>query len=258
MVGIDGPLVEKFRLLRRLGFDGVELDSPTDAYSADEVRRARDAAGLPVHGVVFSRHWSHPLSHPDSAARARTVEDLRRAIRDAQAFGGSSVLLVPAVVRDGVSYEEAWQRSQREIRKVVPFAEDSQIQILFENVWNDFLTNAAETAKYIDQFESEAVGAYFDVGNAVRYATPVEWIRILGKRIKKLDIKEYRVAEAKRAGNPGAGFRVKLLEGDCNWPAVMDELVALDFRGWATAEIPGGGEARLREIAERMDRIFQA
>ena len=258
MVKIDGSLVEKFRLLKRLGFDGVELNSPTGAYNADDVRRAQGESDLPVHGVVFSKHWSHPLSHPDAAVREKSVEDLKTAIRDANAFGGTSVLLVPAVARDGVSYEQAWERSQQEIRKAIPRAEDAGIHILLENVWNDFLIDAAETAKYIDQLDSKMVGAYFDVGNAVRYAPPVEWIRKLGKRIVKLDIKEFSLSKAKDAGDQFAGFRAKLLEGDCNWPAVVDELEQIDFRGWGTAEIPGGGEERLREIAVRMDRIFSS
>jgi hexulose-6-phosphate isomerase len=256
MVQVDGSLTEKFTLLKRLGFDGVEMDSPNDL-KLEDVLRARDESGLTIHGVVDSRHWNddYRLSHPDAEVRARGVEALQTAMRDSKAYGGTSVLLVPGRVGSDGTYEQAWERSQAEIRKAIPLAEELQIHILLENVWNDFLTDPAETAKYIDELDSKWVGAYYDVGNSVRYAPPTEWIDTLKHRIIKLDIKEFSLSKAKEEGDY-AGFNVKLLEGDCNWPQVMRSLEAIGFTGWGTAEIPGGGEERLKEIAQRMDRIF--
>lgn len=255
MVQVDAPLTEKLKLLKELGFDGVELSSPGGP-KPDDVRQAIDESGLPVHGVVDSTHWRTRFSDPNPSVRGQAVDDLRTAIQASKAYGGTSVLVVPGVVDDTATYEEAWQRSIAEIKKALPLAEEEGIHVLIENVWNNFLTDPAETARYIDELDSKMAGAYFDVGNAVRYAPPVDWIRALGDRIVKLDIKEYSKAKAESAGNPGAGFRVKLLEGDCDWPAVMDEMEKIEWSGWGTAEIPGGGRERLQEIASRMDRIF--
>jgi hexulose-6-phosphate isomerase len=165
------------------------------------------------------------------------------------------VLLVPAVVNKEVSYGDAYRRSQSEIRKALPIAEETGIRILFENVWNNFLLSPLETARYIDEFESSLVGAYFDVGNVVRYGWPEHWIAALGDRIGKLDIKEYS-RELQNTKGPGAGFGVEIGDGDCDWPAVMKALDEIGYEGWATAEVRGGDAARLREIAERMDRAF--
>lgn len=254
MVQVDGSLVEKFKLLKELGFDGVELDSPSNL-DRDEVLRARDEAELPVHGVVDSIHWRDTLSHPDPAVRQRGVEGLQTALRDAKYYGGTSVLLVPAVVNQQVSYAEAYERSQAEIRKALPLAEELDIKILFENVWNQFLLSPLETARYIDEFESPQVGAYFDVGNVVNYGWPEQWIRTLGPRIVKLDIKEFSRSRRDSEGL-WKGFDVKLGDGDCNWPAVMQALRDVGYQGWGTAEVPGGDRDRLNEIAQRMDRIF--
>jgi hexulose-6-phosphate isomerase len=254
MVQEGKTLTDKFKLLKELGFDGVELNSPSNA-TADDVRRAKDETGLPVHGVVDSVHWKQYLSHPDPKVRAAGLAGLKTALNDAKAFGGTSVLLVPAVVNKEVSYKDAYIRSQAEIKKALPLAAELKIKILFENVWNNFLLSPVEAARYIDEFDSPWVGAYFDVGNVVRFGWPEHWIQALGKRIGKLDIKEYsRKLQATKG--PYAGFRVKIGEGDCDWPAVMKSLKQIGYNGWATAEVRGGKRERLKEIAERMDRAF--
>lgn len=154
-----------------------------------------------------------------------------------------------------MTYDQAWKRSIEQIRLALPLAEELGVDILLENVWNNFLTDPAETARYIDEINSERVGAYYAVGNSVRYAPPLEWLGKLGKRIRKLDIKEFDLEVGKKEGW-GNGFRAELLEGSCGWPEVIKKLREMDYSGWATAEIPGGDEKRLAEIFERMDRIF--
>jgi L-ribulose-5-phosphate 3-epimerase len=253
----DGETLEaKFRLLKELGFDGVELPSP-NSWTVDEVVAASKAAGLPVHGVVCSEHWASPLNHADPAVRGKCVEAIREAIRDAKAYGATSVLVVPAVVRKGMSYDEAWKLSRAEILKVVPDAEAAGIDIAFENVWNNFLLSPREAAEFVDSFESPRVGWYLDVGNLVAYGWPEQWIRILGPRVMKVDVKEYSREKLDKEGR-WAGFDVGLLEGDCDWPAVMKALDEIGYQGWLTAEIDGGDRAWLTDVAERMDRIRDA
>lgn len=254
MIGGDLSMLQKFELLKELGYDGIELNSP-NGYDRDEVIAARDQTKLPIHGVVDSVHWKQTLSHPDPEVRQRGLEGLKTALRDSHFFGGTSVLLVPAVVNKEVSYADAYKRSQAEIRKALPLAEELGIKILFENVWNGFLLSPLETARYIDEFDSNMVGSYFDVGNVVNFGWPEQWIRILGNRIVKLDIKEYSRKLRDKSG-PGAGFRVKLGEGDCDWPAVMAALDDIGFEGWGTAEVRGGDRERLQDIAQRMDNIY--
>ena len=254
MVAGELSVLQKFELLRKLGYDGIEMPSPAEL-DIDEVLSARDTTGLIVHGVVDSAHWRDPLSAPDPEVRARGRKALEQALHDCRRYGGDTVLLVPAVVNASVSYEEAYRRSQSEIRAVLPVAEELGIAIALENVWNNFLLSPLEAARYVDELESPRVGWYFDVGNVVRYGWPEHWIRVLDKRILKLDIKEY--SRAKR-DNEGLwkGFNVALGEGDCNWPAVMAALDEIGYEGWATAELGAGDETYLADVAARMDRIL--
>jgi len=142
-----------------------------------------------------------------------------------------------------------------EIKKILPLAGELGIKIGLENVWNNFLISPLEEARYIDELESPQVGAYFDVGNVLRYGWPEQWIRTLGARIIKVDIKEFSLKKMNEEGL-GKGFGVELLEGDCDWPAVMAALREIGYHGWGTAEIPGGGRERLRKIAGLMDKIY--
>lgn len=254
MVETQGSLLDKFRLLKDLGYHGVELDSPNDL-DPDEILEAKEKTGLEIPGVVNSMHWKKPLSDPDPKVRAECVESMKTALHDCKLYGGTTVLLVPGVVNQFVSYKEAYQRSQEEIRKVLPVAEETGIKIAFENVWNNFLLSPLEAARYVDEFENPIVGWYFDVGNVVRYGWPEHWIEALGDRILKLDVKEYSRAKQQNEGI-WKGFDVELMEGDCNWPAVNKALEKIGYEGWASAEVKGGGRDRLKRISEDMSAIF--
>ncbi len=256
MVGGSLTVLQKFQLVKDLGYDGIELDSPNGLDRA-EVIAARDQTGLPIHGVVDSVHWNKPFSHPDAKVRQQGVAALEQAIDDCAAYGGSTVLVVPAVVSKEVSYTQAWKRSRREIAKMLPKAESMGIQIAFENVWNNFLLSPLEMAAYIDSFNSRMVGAYLDVGNLVRYAWPEHWVEALRHRIFKIDVKGYSRKLQNEKG-PWKGFGVGIGEGDCDWKAVMAALRQEGFEGWFTAEVGGGDQNRLKQIAAAMDRIMSA
>jgi L-ribulose-5-phosphate 3-epimerase len=253
MVRTGETLLEKFKLLKELGFDGIELDAPSK-YAAEEAKQCIAETGLQVPGVVDSVHWNQRLSDPSADVRAQGQDALRAALKYCKDIGGTSVLLVPGRVTPDATYEQCWDRSVAEIKKALPHAEDLGIQILIENVWNDFLTDPKEMARFIDACGSPLVGAHFDIGNTVRYSPPHEWIPILGHRIKKLDIKDYkRTADVSKLGD---GFRAKLMEGDVDWPRCMAELKKIDYVGWGCAEIQGGDRVWLTDVAARMDKIF--
>lgn len=249
------PMAEKFRLLKEMGFDGVELDSPGGQDKAEALKASRDT-GLPVHGVVDSIHWGTRLSDPDPAVRAKGLEGLKTAIRESHFVGGYSVLLVPGKVSDpeNENQEQVWHRSIEQIRQALPLAARLGIRILIENVWNGFCyqpdgsdnQTADQLAAYIDDIGSPWVGSYFDIGNHRKFAKPEEWIRTLGRRIVKLDVKDWSRAN---------GW-TKIGEGDMDWPAVRRALRDIGYSGWATAEVAGGNRDRIREIGERMDRYL--
>lgn len=254
MIKEDLSIVDKFKLVKDLGFDGIELDSPNDL-NEREILKAKRASGLEIPGVVNSLHWKAPLSDPDPRVRAKCVESMKIALRQCKKFGGTTVLLVPAVVNENVAYDDAYKRAQEEIRKILPVAEETGIKIAIENVWNNFLISPLEAARFIDEFDNEMIGWYFDVGNIVRYGWPDQWVKILGKRIMKIDVKEYSRKKQKEEGI-WEGFKVKLGDGDSDWAKVNKALKEVGYHGWGSAEVAGGDRKRLKEISERMDKIY--
>ena len=248
MIRGDLPLVEKFRLAKEVGFEGISLFAP-DRFDLAEAIRARDETGLMVHNVNNSVHWKKRLSDPDPTVRAESLEAMQGAIRFAHAVGASSILQVVGKVTDPVNenHQQVWDRSIAEIRKALPLAARLGVRILCENVGNGFCEDARQWAAYLDEIGNPWVGAFFDIGNHQRFGGADHWIRTLGTRVVKLDVKDH---------DSTIGRNCNLFEGDVDWAVVRRELAALQFTGWATAEVKGGDRQRLREVAQRMDKAL--
>ncbi len=256
MIKHNGTVRAKFDLLKKLGFQGVEMDSPSgvNRYAA---LKAQDATGIKMHGVIDSLHWSFPLSSPDAAVREEGLSAFEGAIHDAHFFGSDTVLLVPGVVNKDVTYDQCFERSAIEVKKMIPLAEKLKIKITIETVWNGFITKPQQMIDYVDQFKSEWVGVYFDISNMVKFGvTPADWIRQLGKRLYKFDFKCYNNDKAKEAKDEWAGFKGKIGEGTEDWPEVLKALGEIGYDGWATSEVESGDEKWLADVAERMDRVL--
>ncbi len=255
MVQAEGATVaDKFKMVRDAGFDGIELNRP-DAIPLDELVKARDASGLTIAGVICSTHWGKPLTHPDPAVREQGMRGLKLALQESGELGCERLLLVPGVVNQEVSYADAYARSQAAIREALPFAEKAKCRIAVENVWNQFLLSPIEAARFIDELGSPWVGWHFDIGNVITFGWPEQWVRILGKRILNLHIKEFS-RKKRDAEGLAKGFNVELGEGDVGWPRVMAALDEIGYEGFGILEVPGGDAARLKFLAERTDTLF--
>jgi hexulose-6-phosphate isomerase len=253
MVEEDLSVLDTFRLIADLGFDGVELDAPNDL-PLDEVIAARDRTGLAIPGVINSQHWKSPLTHPDPAVREACVRATIEALEQAKAYGAETVLLVPGVVNETTSYSVAYDRMIEGLAQLVPRAEALGVSIALENVWNNFLLSPLEASRLIDSFGSKHLGWYFDVGNVLRYGRPNDWIEALGHRILRVDIKEYSLTRMNAEG-PWKGFDVELGDGEIDWASVNGALAGVGYSGWASVEVPGGDRRRLADIKQRFDRV---
>ncbi len=242
-------VLERFQLARECGFEKIECPTTPEQAKAEEILEASKKAGLPIHSVMNSEHWRSPLSDPDPAVVERSLAGMRTSLRNARMWGADTVLLVPAVVTPQVSYAQAWERSQKQIRTLIPLAEEMKVIIGIEEVWNKFLLSPLEFARYVDEFQSPWIRAYFDVGNVAINGYPQDWIRTLNKRIVKLHIKDFAFRKRLAEFTP-------LLEGEIDFKAVHAALTEIGYRGTATVELSGGDGAYLKEVNNRFEKIL--
>jgi hexulose-6-phosphate isomerase len=249
MIKHDGSIEDKFNLIKSLGFQGVEINSPSGV-DREEAVAAKKKTGIEIHGVIDSVHWNQRFSDPDPAVREKGLQALKTAIDDCRVYGGTTVLLVPGKVSDDTTenFDQCWERSSAEVRKAIPLAQQAGVKIAIETVWNNFITKPEQMNKYVDQFNTPTVGAYFDISNMIKYGvTPADWIRALDKRLLKFDFKGYSKTKQWCA----------IGEGDEDWPEVLKALKEVDYQGgWATAEVGGGGKEVLQDISRRMDKVL--
>jgi L-ribulose-5-phosphate 3-epimerase len=246
---------DRFQLARDTGFEQIECGTTDDERIAEEMLAASKKAGLRIHSVMNRDHWRYPLSSRDPEVVAKSVQGMKTSFRNASLWGADTVLLVPAVVNAETSYQDAWDRSQAQIRRMIPLAEELKVIIAVEEVWNKFLLSPLEFARYVDQFQSPWVRAYFDVGNVVISGYPQDWIRTLGKRIVKLHLKDFTFRQDPNLKKRVADF-VQLREGEIDWKEVYRALAEIGYNGSATVELAAGDKSYLEEVSRRVDLIF--
>jgi hexulose-6-phosphate isomerase len=264
---------EKLALAKGAGFAGFELDLSEDGpvnftAGADDLaalRKEADKAGVVLSGLATGLFWGANPASADPAVRQTAADILSRQIECAAALGIDAVLVVPGTVGadfipgcEVVPYDLAYRRAIDFVKAALPQAEKLGVTLCIENVWNKFLLSPLEMRDFIDNFGSNRVGAYFDVGNALATGYPDQWINILGPRIKRVHFKDYR-----RAVGSVDGF-CDLLSGDVDWPLVTNALRAAQYDGWVAAEmIPPvpfykhAPEVLIHNTSRAMDAIFK-
>ena len=252
-LSIKGTLLEKMKAAKDAGYEGVE---PHGGMNQQEVLDALGASGLQAASVCCHTHWKQTLTHNDEKTREEGLQGVLTTLRDAKAYGATSILVVPGVCNEEVPYEVAWERSITQVKKAVPLAKELGVHISIENVWNNFILSPLEAVRYLDEVGDPIVGWHFDIGNVLRYGWPEQWIKVLGKRINRIHVKEYSTDKMKNEG-VWKGFDCDLTEANNNWPAIMKALDDGGYSGWAISEQRGGNVFNgLKMLTERMDKIF--
>jgi hexulose-6-phosphate isomerase len=248
-------ILQRFQLAKDCGYEQIECPTTPDQADAEAMKAASEKVGLPIHSVMNMDHWKYPFSSADPAVVEKSLEGARTSIRNAHLWGASTVLLVPGVVNAQTSYKDAYVRSQVAVRKLIPLAEEFNITLALEEVWNKFLLSPLEFARYIDEYNSPRVRAYFDVGNVVLYGYPQDWIRTLGKRIVKLHIKDFSFKRDK-TNDTSVGRWVSPGDGDIDWIVVHAALEEIGYQGTATLELSSGDGDYLKEMRRRFGLIL--
>ena len=279
-------LREKMRFAKKMGFDGLELviletgelrlDSNEDELEA--IRRAAQEEDIEIIALSNSLNWKCSLTSDNDVVRDKAKNMIIRQLQIASSLKVEVILALPGFVgmdfitndlhpavstHDGINYhpghevihyELAYQRSLAAFREIAPLAEQMNITIGIENIWNQFMLSPIEMRNFIDQIGSEYVQVYFDVGNVLPYGHPEQWIRILGSRIKRVHVKDFI------HGCPSLKGFVNLLCGDIDFTNVMNALREIDYNSWITAEVnekPGFPEFTAQSTSLALDQMMK-
>ena len=257
----DLTLRECFDLVKRTGFDSIEINIAEDGeltpYTPEAdvkaLTEAATSADIEISSVSTGLGWKYPITSADPEIRAKGLANISAQLKAASWLGVDTILVVPGVVNADIAYDDAYSRALEVIRQAAPEAEALGVSIGIENVWNKFLLSPLEFARFIDEVGSTHVGAYFDVGNVLVYGFPEQWIKILGSRIRKIHVKDFRTGIGNITGfcNP--------LQGDVSWYKVKAALEAIGYDGYITGEVDGyrtEAELGLKHIADSLRIIF--
>ncbi|HYF50117.1 MAG TPA: sugar phosphate isomerase/epimerase family protein [Planctomycetota bacterium] len=236
------------------GYEAIELffndtGVPSTNASTAEIqgfRKACDKVGLEICSIVVFKEDQGSLLSAKAGEREKRMGVIRRGLEIAEILGVDGMLLHPGHLESTDSYERAWNDSRDALKKLAPEAEKRKCAIAIENVWNKFILSPREARQFVDEVGSPWVGFYLDNANLLHYGFSEMWVRELGKRIKKVHLKDYK--------RKGAEWP-QLMDGDCNWKEFMKELRAIGFNGALVSEV-GGDVARQKETAERIRKII--
>lgn len=253
--GKDLTLTERLKLAGQAGFDGVDFDE-AGSFTVEQARDAVLESGVFVHNAINHAHWGQRLTSPKAEERATGVKNIEHCLRVSHAAGGSGVLIVIGHGNDGPA-DEIEERARQEIKKLIPLAASLGQMILFENVWNHMHYDHDKPPeqspdrfiRFVDSFNSNWVGMYYDIGNHWKYGQPRDWLNAFGRRAVKLDVKGFSRAKNKFVD-------ITSEEDDLPWGEVQKGLQDIGFTGWTTAEVGGGKLERLTTVRKQMEKAF--
>jgi len=246
--GLEGTkdIAEAMREAKAAGFEAIELcladggSLPLNATQkeCEKLRKQAEKVGIAISSVATGIWWGYNFSSPTPAEREKAVAAAKKAVQITRWLGTDALLTIPGAVdvffnpsAPVLPYDTVMERAKAGVKAVLPAAEEAKVILAIEPVWNKFLLSPMEMANFVDAFQSQWIGVYFDVGNVMPYGYPEQWIRILGKRIRRVHLKDF-----KRAVGTAEGF-CDLLEGDVNWPEVVKALKEIGYDGYLTAEM---------------------
>ncbi|MDR3148284.1 MAG: sugar phosphate isomerase/epimerase [Treponema sp.] len=259
---------ETFRTVKEAGFEGIELNIDGEGHSAhsislekgtdlDAIAALSRRYGLPVVSISTSLGGNTGLADGESRQRAHRV--IRRQIECARALNAGAILSVPGGAGE-LSLKDAYANSLACYREIGGEIAASGIAVCLEQVWNGFFTSPFDMARFIDELDNPAIGAYFDVGNVLAFSWPEYWIEVLGSRIRRVHVKDFK----RNGGLFQGGSWVGLGTGDVRWHKVIPALRKAGFDGYLTAEtsigestVPGiGYQDYYKTVSAALEKIL--
>ena len=248
------------------GFDALELsvsnegiiNTNTSKEECRVIRQKINDSGIFVDSIATGMSWDISPTSEDEATRNKSISLHQDALQVASNLGCKALLFVPGVVKSPISseivrYDKALDRIRDAINQLLPIAEDLDVDLCMENVWNGFFYSPIELRDFVDSFESNKLGVYLDVGNLIGYQQyPPHWIELLNSRIKRVQIKDFQ----ENFDWTGSFSFCDIGTGDVPWKETIEALKSINYRNTIIAEMLPWDETILSRTSAAMDLLF--
>jgi sugar phosphate isomerase/epimerase len=215
-------ILEALQVIRRLGFDGVEICMETEELTPDRVtpewaavvREQVEQVGLAPHVVGYHKDYIY-----DDEQFALT----QTAIRLTPAFGADTLIFSGGFQRPGADRQAEWQRMVERTRSLVELAESLGVTLAQEFEPGFIVGSTMDLLRLFAEIPSPALAANLDLGHVFLCdPDPLDAIAQVGGKIVHGHIENMR-----------AGVHNHLLpqEGDMDLPAYLGALRQAGFAG---------------------------
>jgi L-ribulose-5-phosphate 3-epimerase len=268
--GLEGtrPVAEAVDEVKAAGFAGIELcigengvlTPSTDQKTCEQYRDLAVKKGLVLETLSSGMSWGCCPTSPDPTVREKAITLHEGALQRAAWLGCKAMLYVPGAVTvpfdpgfKPVPYEKAYVWAKEAIKRLAATAEKVGVDLCVENVWNGLFYSPIEFASVIDEMKSNRVGVYFDIANGIgAHQHPPHWIEYLGKRIKRVHIKDY----SKKLHHFPEAFTIDLLTGDQPWQETLAALRKIGYNSTLVAEMLPPTPGVIQRTSAAMDKIM--
>ena len=251
---------------KKNGFDALELsvssegiiNTNTSKAECEIIRKKIDDSGIFVDSIATGMSWGVSPTSNDRSIREKSIKLHQDALKVASFLDCKALLFVPGVVKSPIStdivrYDKALDRLREAINQMLPIAEDLNVDLCMENVWNGFFYSPIELRDFVDSFDSDRLGVYLDIGNLIGYQQyPPHWVELLNSRIKRVQIKDFQ----ENFDWTGSFSFCDIGAGDVPWKETIEALNAIQYKSTIIAEMLPWDETILSRTSAAMDQLF--
>jgi len=248
------------------GFDALELsvsnegviNTNTSKTECETIRQQIDDSGVFVDSIATGMSWGISPTSDDEVVRKNSIRLHQEALKVASYLECKALLFVPGVVKSPISseivrYDRALDRLRDAINQLLPIAEDLDVDLCMENVWNGLFYSPIELRNFVDSFNSDKLGVYLDIGNLIGYQQyPPHWIELLNSRIKRVQIKDFQ----ENFDWTGSFSFCDIGTGDVPWKETIEALKTINYQNTIIAEMLPWDETILSRTSAAMDQLF--
>ena len=252
---------------KKNGFDALELsvssegviNTKTSKAECEIIRKKIEDSGVFVDSIATGMSWGVSPTSNDKSIREKSIRLHQDALKVSNYLDCKALLFVPGVVKSPIStdivrYDRALDRLREAINQMLPIAEDLNVDLCMENVWNGFFYSPIELRDFVDSFDSDRLGVYLDIGNLIGYQQyPPHWVELLNSRIKRVQIKDFH----ENFDWTGSFSFCDIGAGDVPWKETIAALDAIQYKSTIIAEMLPWDETILSRTSAAMDQLFK-